>query len=43
VIDTGRYASQGTIGFAAATTAHQTGVLTVYADNAVITTPFEGQ
>lgn len=43
VIDTEHYASQGTIGFAAATTAHQTGVLTVYADNAVITTPFEGQ
>lgn len=43
VVDTEHFASQGTIGFAAATTAHQTGILTVYADNAVITTPFQGQ
>jgi hypothetical protein len=43
VTDTARFASQGTIGFAAATTPHQTGVLTVYADNAIITTPFQGQ
>jgi hypothetical protein len=43
VTDTARFASQGTVGLAAATTAHQTGVLTVYADNAIITTPFQGQ
>jgi hypothetical protein len=42
-VDTKRFASQGTIGMAAATTAHQTGVLTVYANNVVITTPFQGQ
>jgi hypothetical protein len=42
-VDSKRFASQGTIGFAAATTAHQTGALTVYVDNAVITTPFRGQ
>jgi hypothetical protein len=42
-IDSHHFASQGTIGMAAATTAHQTGVLTVYVDNAEITTPFQGK
>jgi hypothetical protein len=42
VTDADHYASQGTVGVAAATTLHQSGVLTVYADNAVITTPFQG-